>query len=274
MYCMVVILHHDVNTYGGRDETSVGISVAPLEAQTKRSGVQVIARAALILRTLKQYKNGASLGEISQKIQLPRSTVQRIVNALVEENLVIGASSRGGYRLGPEIQMLAQFGQIDVATLVRPLLEQAALRTSETVNLSVFRRDKMVIVDQVIGSQKLRTVSHVGNTTMMATTSNGKAALAQLDPAIARQIITAEIGDDLSKIAQIEAELKRIRAGDLATNLDENADHICALGLGFKDHSGMICAISLPTPKHRFAKKRSKIADALYQTREELNLII
>ena len=50
-------------------------------------GIQVIARAARILRELENEHDGLSLGQIAKRVGLPRSTVQRIVGALTEEHL-------------------------------------------------------------------------------------------------------------------------------------------------------------------------------------------
>lgn len=52
------------------------------KAAPDKSPVQVIARAASILRALEDQPTGLSLGQIAQRVQLARSTVQRIVAAL------------------------------------------------------------------------------------------------------------------------------------------------------------------------------------------------
>ena len=67
-----------------------------------KSQVQVIARAAAILRALENEAAGLSLGQIAQRVNLARSTVQRIVAALEAEKLVIAASPTGRVRLGPD----------------------------------------------------------------------------------------------------------------------------------------------------------------------------
>ena len=68
-----------------------------------KSQVQVIARAATILRALEEENTGLSLGQIAQRVNLARSTVQRIVAALESEKLVIAATPNGRVRLGPTI---------------------------------------------------------------------------------------------------------------------------------------------------------------------------
>ena len=45
------------------------------------------------------------------------------------------------------------------------------------------KKDHLVFIDQVIGSQRLRTVSAVGETFPLYCTANGKAYLADLDDA-------------------------------------------------------------------------------------------
>ena len=60
-----------------------------------KSQVQVIARAAAILRALEEQPAGLSLGQIAQRVDLARSTVQRIVAALAAEKLLIAASPTG-----------------------------------------------------------------------------------------------------------------------------------------------------------------------------------
>ena len=57
-------------------------AVADAGARGEKAQVQVIARAAAVLRTLEGQPGGLSLGQIAQDVGLPRSTVQRIVAAL------------------------------------------------------------------------------------------------------------------------------------------------------------------------------------------------
>ena len=60
-----------------------------------KSQVQVIARAATILRALEDENSGLSLGQIAKRVNLARSTVQRIVAALSAEKFVMAATPTG-----------------------------------------------------------------------------------------------------------------------------------------------------------------------------------
>src|SRR5215472_7509010 len=178
----------------------------------EKSQVQVIARAAAILRTLEDQPLGLSLGQIAQRVDLARSTVQRIVAALESENLVIAASPNGRVRLGPTIARLATSVQTDFVSIARPYLIQLSDELRETVDLATVKKDHLVFIDQVIGSHRLRTVSAVGETFPLHCTANGKAYLAELDEVtIARLIGTKyerRTPNTLTRLADLLRDLK------------------------------------------------------------------
>lgn len=71
------------------------------EQDTRSGGIQVIARAAELLRVLQAHPGGLSQAEIGERVGMARSTVSRILNALEDEGLVASRRARGPYRLGP-----------------------------------------------------------------------------------------------------------------------------------------------------------------------------
>jgi hypothetical protein len=52
------------------------------------------------------------------------------------------------------------FGEC-VVELAHPYLKQLSIKTGETVDLALFRRDHMVFVDQIAGSHRLRAAFKV-----------------------------------------------------------------------------------------------------------------
>ncbi len=240
-------------------------------------GVQVIARAADILRVLKNDNEGLSLGQIAERVSLPRSTVQRIINALLVERLVMTGSSEGGIRLGPEIQALAAAGRINVAELIRPILTELAKETGETVDLSVFRDHLVLFVDQVVGTQRLRTVSAVGEAFPMTNTATGKATLALLDDENVAALAAHELrqsSHNFRSLSQVIAEIEAIRESGVAFDIDEHTVGISAAAMAFKDPAGLIYSISLPVPSHRFASKRETLVKALRKTLQAVAAVL
>lgn len=237
------------------------------------NGVQVIARAASILRALKDQKEGLSLGQIAERVSLPRSTVQRIVNALLAERLVMAASPEGRLRLGPEIHLLAASGRLDVAKIAHPHLVALSRVTGETVDLAMLRGDHLVFVDQVVGQQRLRAVSAVGEAFPLSNTANGKACLALLDDEAVSALVTQEWQAGLGarrKLSDYFAELEFVRRTGIALDADEHSAGISALGAAFRDPTGEIYAISIPVPSSRMSGRRDLLADALIAARSEI----
>ncbi|MFZ0844601.1 MAG: IclR family transcriptional regulator [Pseudolabrys sp.] len=239
-----------------------------------KSQVQVIARAASILRALEEENAGLSLGQISQRVNLARSTVQRIVSALEIEKLVIAATPNGRVRLGPTILRLAASVRSDFISLARPFLERLSNELHETVDLSTVKKDNLVFIDQVIGSQRLRTVSAVGETFPLYCTANGKAYLAQLSESAIETLIgrayEPRTPKTLQRLDALLADLKTARRTGIAYDREEHTLGICAIGVAMRDPLGNSVAISVPVPSQRFPDRHTLIAERLMATKRAL----
>jgi DNA-binding IclR family transcriptional regulator len=239
-----------------------------------KSQVQVIARAATILRALEQENAGLSLGQIAHRVNLARSTVQRIVAALATEQLVIAATPAGRVRLGPTILRLAASLRGDFVTLARPFIVRLSNELHETVDLSTVKKDHMVFIDQVTGGQRLRTVSAVGESFPLYCTANGKAYLAQLDNEAIAQLIgrayETRTPKTLTSLDALLADLKAVRETGVAFDCEEHTLGICAAGVALRDPLGNTVAISVPAPSHRFRNQQAFIAERLLAAKRDM----
>ncbi|WP_299046119.1 IclR family transcriptional regulator [uncultured Tateyamaria sp.] len=226
----------------------------------------MISRAADILRLLGRETGGLSLGQIAKHVELPRSTVQRIVAALVGEGFISTRRGDGGIRLGPEIQSLAQAVSSDMRARLRPVMERLSEATSETVDLAILEGARMLFVDQIEGSHRLRTVSHIGERFPLTTTANGRAALACMTRDRALALIRAEHRDRgayAPPLSDMVAQIDAIRAGDLAHDENEHTDGICAMGFAVMDQAGDIFSVSVPVPSSRYDRVKPALAAAI-----------
>ena len=247
--------------------------MSEMTGKDDRSGIQVIARAAAILRVLKDDTSGLSLGQIADRVHLPRSTVQRIAGALATERLVMSDPKGGGLRLGPELGSLAEAARFNIVERCRLLLSELAQATGETVDLSVMRGSTMIFLDQVPGTHRLRTVSSVGEVFPLTTTANGRACLAALDPDRAGKLAREEwdrrdIRVDFDRFASM---LDKVRQTGLAYDLNEHTEGISAIGFAFADWSGDLHAISVPIPTTRFAQKQADVEKAIRTTAKHIS---
>ena len=243
------------------------------EAQHKIQGIQVISRAADILRLLGRETDGLSLGQIAKSVALPRSTVQRVVAALAVEGFISTEKGYGGIRLGPEILSLAQATASDMKDRLRPVMKRISDETGETVDLAILDGNKMLFIDQIVGSQRLRAVSRIGETFPLTTTANGKAALACLQREHAERLIVAEIeeqGSNSRTPGEILEEIEQIKDGALAKDENEHSDGICALGFAIVDSNGDIYALSTPVPSTRYERSKGSLTEVLGRCSENV----
>lgn len=246
------------------------------ENSSARGGIQVIERAASILRVLKQDQSGMSLGQIAESVDLPRSTVQRIVAALMAEGMVMTGPRGSKVRLGPEFIDLAQQNRRNVIEAFRLVLTELSQATGETADLSVLQSDAMIFLDQVPGVHRLRTVSSIGDAFPLTTTANGLACLALLPSDEASKLAQGEwkrhgIKPDPEAFAK---RIGKIRESGLAYDLDEHTAGISAIGIAFFDWFGTLHSISVPIPSSRFPSVKKVVEDALRRAKEHAEKLI
>jgi DNA-binding IclR family transcriptional regulator len=245
----------------------------------RTAGIQVIQRAASILRAIRDAEDGLSLAQIAEEVGLARSTVQRIVAALQAEGWVAPASPNARVRIGPglaEFAVAAEKG--DHTRAIHPLLEQLSRELQETVDLAVLEDDHVLFVDQVATAQRLRAVSNVGATFPTHCTANGKVLLAGLPPARARELLpetllrltprTAATRDDLL------TELEEVRTTGIGFDREEHATGLCAVARAVTAPDGWTAAVTVPLPAQRFYGNERVLVSALVAACAEIETML
>ena len=243
-----------------------------------RHGIQVISRAASILRAVEGEPSGLSLGDLAGRLGLARSTVQRIVSALIDEGFLISAGPRAGVTLGPTVTRLAAATVIDTEKMAHPILHELSVSVSETVDLSVLRRDHAVFVDQVTGKSRVVAISAVGESFPLHCTANGKALLSQLNDDRRERLLQGRLQRHTPRTvtnrASLYEEIAEAQRSGLAWDLEEHSLGICAVGSSFIDPVGRFFALSIPVPTARFAAKRKDLGIAIIRARDSIVKLI
>jgi len=239
------------------------------------SEVQAITRASRILAALEASPGCLSLAQIAQRVELPRSTVHRIVKALTTERFLVPVSSAGGVRLGPRLAGLASAALGELRQQVRPHLERLSERINETVDLAVLDRDHVIFIDQVAAPQRLQAVSAVGARFPAHCTANGKALLAELSTDQVRELLPARLprltANTITSRPRLMEELERVRAEGAAFDREEHTAGICAIGRAIPDGVGGRAALTIPLPALRFHDREPQLAKALEQACAEIS---
>jgi DNA-binding IclR family transcriptional regulator len=226
-----------------------------------RSGIQVIRRAVAVLRVLaEQGQNGLSLGSIAARVELPRSTVQRIVGALEEEGMVMPALAGGGFCLGPTVGVLARGLDADPVEAFRSEMTQLHAALDESVALNTLADGRVLILEILSSTKPLRVVLPKVLEVDLLTSSPGKAILSIL-PDGAREAAIEAAGAPFVR-ATLAAELDEARRAGYAIEEDMPYDGISAMAIAL-EMNGKPYAITVLLPTGRFAAERAGIAQAL-----------
>ncbi|WP_426153935.1 IclR family transcriptional regulator [Pseudomonas sp. DC3000-4b1] len=221
-------------------------------SDAERGGIQVISRAAAILRCLEAEPQGLSLGAIAKRIELPRSTVQRLVDALAMEQLVeTGAGA--GVRLGPALMRLATRSHFDLTARARPHLEALSQRTGETAVLAHASGLELMILHCVVSSQELRVAPGVNSLLSIYATSCGKVILAQMPERSVRELLEGkmrQLTPNTRTLEQLLEELKDVRAQGFSCDYEEHMPGVGAMAVALATAQG-VYGLSLVGPAAR-----------------------
>lgn len=145
--------------------------------------VQSLTRAFDIVELLAQEQHGMTLSEIAERVELPTSTVYRLLSALKERGYVEQQKKSGVYRLGLTFVDMSSLylNRLELKTEAEPVLRELSRKTGQTVFLAVRDGDQIVYIDKMEQYNSLRKYSIIGQRKPVYATSLGKALLLDLD---------------------------------------------------------------------------------------------
>lgn len=242
----------------------------------QQGGIQVIVRMTKIMRALSSHPQGLSLAEIAADVGLPRSTVQRIINALLAENIVEPAGPQGGVRLGPALGQMIYQTQADIIPVVRPHIERLSQELQETVCLSRLNGYHISLLDMVIGEQVLRIVLPMGGVAPMHVTAEGKVLLARMSDSKVIEWLDRDLPQMTchSKTReQLMQELAEVRKTGFGFDIEEHTEGICAIATSIGTYRGAY-AITILAPTPRMHARVNQFKQALTEIRIVLERLL
>lgn len=220
-----------------------------------RNFLKVVAKTFYIIRELANAKTGAGITELSRKLGQPKATVFRILFTLQELGYVRKDAATGAYALTEEFRVLR--GDEVRQTLrraARPFLERLLGKFEQTVNLAVLDRSQALYLEILEGLRSIRMAANVNTYAPIHSTALGKAILAFLAPAEAKEILS---GRPLAKLTPktitsvpiLLEHLAEVRRRGYAVDNEENElGARCVAAPVFAYHGRPLGAISVSGP--------------------------
>jgi DNA-binding IclR family transcriptional regulator len=246
-------------------------------ATDRRDGVQVISRAALLLRELSLVPEGLTPIALADRVGLPRSTCYRIVGALSQEGLMRLAPS-GKLHIGAGLISIAASARRELRHEAAPYLKKLSLELHETVELVVLDGDEALFTDQYVPQRSLRVVAEVGDRFPLYCTACGKALLAELPQDEAEQLVPQPIvpltSHTIVDRGALLDEIEAARTTGVAFDHQEHTLGVSAVGAALHDSGGSMAAVTVAMPAARLEGQEERIAAALLRAREDIQRVI
>ncbi|QRP48551.1 IclR family transcriptional regulator [Amycolatopsis sp. FDAARGOS 1241] len=224
------------------------------------SGVQSVARSMAVLERL--AAGSAGIHELSRDLRLAPSTVQRLIAALREADLVEQDETDRTYRL---TWRLFQWGQaplrrLRLRELAKPFLQELSAEVGETIALGVRDGRHVLHVEWIPARHLVQPRVGIGERVPALSSSLGRCLVAWL-PEKERTEMVWEWAKETEPPTEPEAVLEmlgEVRSGRFSLVLD-TATNVCTVATPvWRGNRGVIGAIGVGGPATRFPEERAR----------------
>lgn len=215
--------------------------------------VQSIDRALCILEILSDYDEGLGIAEISEKSNLHKSTVYRILNTLICKGYVSQNIEINKYVLTLKLFELGskKVVKMDLVSVSQPYLKELMRETDEVVHLVTREKNEVIYIAKIEPKKSIIMYTRLGMRKPMYCTAMGKAIMAELTEEEVQNIwnesdIKRYTDNTVVDLVQLKNNLKEIRLKGYAVDNQEVENGIICIGAVIKDYKSKICgAISI-----------------------------
>ena len=241
--------------------------------------VQSLTRGLSILECLAKAEGGLTLTDVGQRVQLPPSTVHRLLATLEKMGYVYQAGELGRWYVGLQAFTVGSsfLSSRDFIAQSHPFMRRLMDQSGETVNLAILDGTEAVFVDQVQCREMMRTIVKLGSRAPLHASGVGKAMFAslpddQIDAILKVRGLPRITGNTITTPETMWASVRVIRQRGWSFDDEEHAlGTRCVAAPIYDEHAETLGAISLAGPSSRLPDERIRqLGPLVAHTAEEL----
>lgn len=210
--------------------------------------MKAISNACKILR-LFRVKPYWSIREISEIMNLHRSTVHRTLDTMCAAGFVEFDHQVGHYKLGLAMVELGLLSleRMDLRNEALPLMRELQRQTMETIDLSIFVEGEVLFIEHLESPEGVVVASSLGRRLPAYCVAPGKIFLAYLDEAELDQYLERTELVQFTKYtitdpAWLKEHLYEVRKNGIAFDLQEHWEEVAACGVPIYNYQGKVIA--------------------------------
>jgi len=236
-------------------------SYRPVMRNSTGHSVAAVDHALQVLLLLSERQQ-LRVMDVAAELGVARSTAHRLLSTLREHEFAVQDAHKA-YRPGPVFAhlSLARTPNADLRAALHPVLERLNRELDETCHLVVLEGNGARFIDCVESDHVLRTGSRLGMLLPAHTNSAGKALLAELPPHVFLSLyprgVPSPPGAGLQARQALQRQLAEVRKRGYATNVEESAPGITAVGACVRDAAGKaVAALAVACPSARCSRQQ------------------
>lgn len=245
----------------------------------EKNPIQVADRLFGALELLAEH-GAMGLTEISERLELNKSTTRRILTSLMYLGYVRQSNRNEKYELTMKLVKLSNqvIEKQDLLQTVRPYLRKLMELTGETVHFVERNDTEVVYIDKVESyANSMQMVSRIGSRLPIYCSGVGKAIAAELPGQEVERIwqnshIVKRTEGTITDYKVFLETLKEVRRVGYAMDREENETGVVCIAASLKDYRGKAeYAFSISAPVGRMPKERvEELAGYVLMTRREI----
>lgn len=229
-----------------------------------QDAVQSVERSLSILEVLSEYSEGLGVTDISEKVNLHKSTVYRLLSTLIYKDYVTQDKETNKYKITFKLFELGnrRIEKMDILSASKPYSKKLMESVNEVVHLVIRDGNRIVYIDKVEANNTIRMASSIGKRSPMYCTSVGKAMLAFLPAQEVEEVwnsskIEKRTENTITDFEVLKKELAGIKEKGYAIDNEENEMGVRCIGAPIFNRFGQIeGAISISGPAIRVTEEK------------------
>jgi DNA-binding IclR family transcriptional regulator len=245
--------------------------------------IQSLDRGLTILEAVAAARGPLSLGELTNVLEIDRSSVFRLAGTLKRRGFLAYPTGRKDYILGPSLWRLAHkydWGNM-LVKVSHEHLKQLAIETNETAQLAVRESRHALFIDSAAANQVISISGRIGELTPLYCTAHGKALIADFTASELEAVFgdtplapyTKRTVSSISKLAKICIET---RERGFALDDEEYIEGVRCVAAPIRAEDGQIIgAIGISAPLTRFPAERYKTCGSqVMKVAEQISILL
>ncbi|MFL0414434.1 IclR family transcriptional regulator [uncultured Sphingomonas sp.] len=222
---------------------------------------KTIVKGMAVLEALVAAPEPVGVSELARQVGLTKSNIHRYLQTF----MALGYASTTGGRYSATLKIWQEGAKVierlDLRRTIRPIMEQLARTTMETVHLAIPAGREVIYVDKAEGVHSIRAFSEIGERAPAHCSATGKVFLA-FHPGALRETLAVPLRGytprTITNADALQAAVEEVREAGIAINRGEWEPQVGGIAAPvWGPNNQIVAAMGLALPLSRFGEEQT-----------------